>query len=328
MHMQTLQIIVALIIALCLPVYFWHQTHYVDEPKLKRSDTTSVPKQSPPENSRNSRRFRKSKKTDFDARSSLQHPVQPIDAFLVLDVEATCRQGGGLDFPNEIIEFPICLLRWKDRTPDNHSSKLEVVAKFRSFVRPSWRPILTEFCKELTGITQDQVDRSPLFPEVLALCYQFLAENGLIDFETGRRLVRYCWCSDGPFDVRDFVVKQCFISKISIPEWLQGDLLDVRMAVNDWLDYRTNNSTLNAKGSVRRTRKGTRYSLNIPAQLKALGLPEFEGRQHCGIDDCYNISKIMIELARRGISLTPNTTIYPDKRWYWMGKQGQILEEN
>ena len=30
--------------------------------------------------------------------------------------------------------------------------------------------------------------------------------------------------------------------------------------------------------------EGLRRSLNIPAQLKALGLPEFEGRQHSGID--------------------------------------------
>jgi hypothetical protein len=28
---------------------------------------------------------------------------QPYDAFLVLDVEATCVQGGGLNWPNEII---------------------------------------------------------------------------------------------------------------------------------------------------------------------------------------------------------------------------------
>lgn len=28
---------------------------------------------------------------------------QPYDAFLVLDVEATCVEGAGFDYPNEII---------------------------------------------------------------------------------------------------------------------------------------------------------------------------------------------------------------------------------
>jgi len=59
------------------------------------------------------------------------------------------------------------------------------------------------------------VDAAPLFPEVLQSFQKFLVKHGLIDELTGERLVRFCWCSDGPFDVRDFVVKQCFISKVS-----------------------------------------------------------------------------------------------------------------
>lgn len=44
---------------------------------------------------------------------------------------------------------------------------------------------------------------------------RFLANHGLIDPKSGRPIQRFCWCSDGPFDIRDFVVKQCFISKVS-----------------------------------------------------------------------------------------------------------------
>lgn len=61
---------------------------------------------------------------------------------------------------------------------------------------------------------QEQVDDSPPFPAVLESCSQFLQRNGLID-SNGQPLVRFCWCSDGPWDIRDFVVKQCFISKVS-----------------------------------------------------------------------------------------------------------------
>ncbi|KAG5639605.1 hypothetical protein H0H81_010807 [Sphagnurus paluster] len=163
---------------------------------------------------------------------------QPYEAFLVLDVEATCQLGTDFNFPNEIIEFPVCLMRWKDRTDDHRASQLEVVAEFRSFVKPSWQPVLSQFCTDLTGITQEQVDAAPSFPAVLASFQNFMIKHGLIDAHTGERLVRFCWCSDGPFDVRDFVVKQCFISKVPMPSWIQGDVLDVRTSVADWLHSR------------------------------------------------------------------------------------------
>ncbi|KAF5386757.1 hypothetical protein D9615_001814 [Tricholomella constricta] len=270
---------------------------------------------------------------------------QPYEAFLVLDVEATCHQGTDFNFPNEIIEFPVCLMQWKDRSDDQKASQLEVVAEFRSFVKPTWQPILSQFCTDLTGITQEQVDSAPSFPDVLASFEEFMIEHELVDEDTGEHLVRFCWCSDGPFDVRDFVVKQCFISKVSarahssfdvskkdpphlkyqipMPHWIQGDVLDVRTSVLDWLHScelpKYSPSTRGWDGPRRRT-------LNIPAQLKALGLPSFEGRQHSGIDDSRNIAKIIAELARRGISLHPNTAVHPNRRWQWMGKHGQILD--
>ena len=43
--------------------------------------------------------------------------------------------------------------------------------------------------------------------------------------------------------------------------------------------------------------------------------------------DTRNIARVVVELAKRGIRLEPNTAIYPGRRWQWMGKPGQILEE-
>ncbi|KAG6829986.1 hypothetical protein H0H87_009593 [Tephrocybe sp. NHM501043] len=113
---------------------------------------------SPPQKMRNSRQSRWSKKTivslPFPAPPPPPRAKQHYEAFLVLDVEATCQQGTDFNFPNEIIEFPVCLMRWKDRTDDLKASQLEVVAEFRSFVKPTWQPNLSQFCTELTGITQ------------------------------------------------------------------------------------------------------------------------------------------------------------------------------
>jgi len=69
-------------------------------------------------------------------------------------------------------------------------------------------------------------------------------------------------------------------------------------------------------------------TLNIPAQLSVLGLAPFLGRQHSGIDDTRNLARIVTELAVQGVRLQPNTSINPRRRWFWMGKSGQILEEN
>ncbi|KAI1787933.1 ribonuclease H-like domain-containing protein [Ganoderma leucocontextum] len=250
---------------------------------------------------------------------------QPYEAFLVLDVEGTCVQGSGFGYPNEIIEWPVCLLRWKDKDMKGNAQELEIVAEFRSYVRPTWRPQLSDFCQTLTGITQVQVDSAPTFPEVLQDFRTFLEKHKLLD-AAGQPLQRFCFCSDGPYDVRDFVVKQCFVSKIPVPIWLSWDVMDVRRVVGAWHDSST------ATGAAERRQAGAsplpkRVSFSISRQLHALGLEPFEGRQHSGIDDARNVCRLLIELARRGWRLEPNTHINPNRRWPWMGKRGKVLEE-
>ncbi|PIL23802.1 hypothetical protein GSI_13553 [Ganoderma sinense ZZ0214-1] len=252
---------------------------------------------------------------------------QPYEAFLVLDVEGTCVQGSGFGYPNEIIEWPVCLLRWKDKDMKGNAQELEIVAEFRSYVRPTWRPQLSDFCRTLTGITQAQVDAAPIFPEVLQDFRKFLEKHKLLD-AGGHRLQRFCFCSDGPYDIRDFVVKQCFISKIPVPTWLTWDIIDVRRTVGAWHD----SSTASGAAERRQAQAGVlplpkRVSFSISRQLHALGLEPFEGRQHSGIHDARNICRLLIELARRGWRLEPNTRINPNRRWPWMGKRGNVLEE-
>lgn len=250
---------------------------------------------------------------------------QPYDAFLVLDVEATCQEGTDFNWPNEIIEWPVILMRWRSKDAQGRAKELYVADEFRSFVKPSWRPELSAFCTTLTGITQAEVDCAPSFPAVLDSFREFMAKNGLIDGISGERLQRFTWCTDGPFDIRDFVVKQCFISKLQMPEWIKGDVLDVRKVVSYYLALQ--------ESGKRQTKivfpkpAPRRRTLNISQQLRVLSLPDFVGRQHSGIDDTRNIARIVTELAKRGIRLEPNTQIFPGRRWQWMGRPGQVLEE-
>lgn len=94
-------------------------------------------------------------------------------------------------FPNEIIEWPVVLLRWARKRSDEVEAEaagevhdggepvveaveadegeegelaaeearegewmLEVVDEYHSFVKPTWKPKLSAFCTELTAIEQ------------------------------------------------------------------------------------------------------------------------------------------------------------------------------
>ena len=77
-----------------------------------------------------------------------QGQVQDFDFFVVVDFEATCVKDARI-FPQEIIEFPAVLV-------DGATGRIE--SAFRRYVRPKHHPVLTQFCRELTGIRQEDVD--------------------------------------------------------------------------------------------------------------------------------------------------------------------------
>ncbi|HLL26021.1 MAG TPA: 3'-5' exonuclease [Kofleriaceae bacterium] len=78
--------------------------------------------------------------------------------YLVVDLEATCDDAGAVPRDeSEIIEIGAVLVDGKTLT---------AVDEFQTFVRPIVHPTLTVFCRELTTITQADVDHAPTFPEV------------------------------------------------------------------------------------------------------------------------------------------------------------------
>ncbi|KAH7107418.1 hypothetical protein BKA62DRAFT_683333 [Auriculariales sp. MPI-PUGE-AT-0066] len=95
----------------------------------------------------------------------IENDQQLYDYYLVLDVEGTCIAGSTMNWPNEIIEWPVVLLGWQD-TPQG-TRELSVLDEFRSYVRPTFRPKLSEFCTQLTGITQSDVDSAETWKEVI-----------------------------------------------------------------------------------------------------------------------------------------------------------------
>lgn len=100
-----------------------------------------------------------------------------------VDLEATCCDKGS--FPREemeIIEFGGVLL--------DKEKNWEAVDRVEFFIQPTIHPVLTEFCKKLTNITQEQVDNGLLYEQAYSLTGRYQLD----------RANQMSWCSWGEFD--------------------------------------------------------------------------------------------------------------------------------
>ena len=87
-----------------------------------------------------------------------------------MDLEATCIQthwtiGGKMiqaskSFQNEIIEIGAVKI-------NDSNDKLEIIDEFSAFIKPILNPELSDFCIQLTTITQDDINKALGFPLVL-----------------------------------------------------------------------------------------------------------------------------------------------------------------
>ncbi|MEV6558995.1 3'-5' exonuclease [Nocardia sp. NPDC051756] len=173
----------------------------------------------------------------------------------VVDVEATCWDGktppGAV---SEIIEIGLTVV-------DLASGARH--GKHRILVRPA-RSTVSEFCTELTGLTQDEVDTGVSFAEA---CRLLATEH-----ESGIRP----WASWGDYDRKQFL-SQCQATGTAYP-----------------FGHRHTNAKLvfNEAYELKR-RQGMAGALHIA------GLP-LEGRHHRGEDDAWNIAALVLDIAGRG----------------------------
>lgn len=94
---------------------------------------------------------------------------QDFQYFVVIDFEATCDKEKN-PHPQEIIEFPSVIV-------SSVTGQLE--ACFQTYVRPTCNQLLSDFCKDLTGIQQIQV--SPDFS-------LFLSTTMILDIRVNKML--------------------------------------------------------------------------------------------------------------------------------------------
>jgi inhibitor of KinA sporulation pathway (predicted exonuclease) len=173
----------------------------------------------------------------------------------VVDVEATCwNDQPPAGMVNEIIEVGLTVVDLKEgRRVSKHSIP----------VRPR-RSTVSEFCTELTSLTQAQVGGGVTFAEA---CKQLAVE-----FEAGSR----CWASWGDYDRKQFE-RQCEATRTPYPFGRRH---------------------VNAK-AVFTEAQGLRKRPGMAAALEIAGLP-LEGRHHRGDDDAWNIAALVLELHAHG----------------------------
>jgi len=108
--------------------------------------------------------------------------VETEECIIVVDLESTCDAGGRMAAHEmELIEIGAVKVRLEDG---------EILSTFRSFVRPLNHPKLSEFCTQLTGIRQREIDSADLFPQVLK------------EFQSWLNHPFWTWASWGDFDRR------------------------------------------------------------------------------------------------------------------------------
>lgn len=177
----------------------------------------------------------------------LLEPLPSHPDLIICDLEATCWNNGEHRDEMEIIEIGAVRIQ-----------QGKVTDQFSSFVRPVLHPKLSDFCKELTTITQFQVDEAQPFPVVFS---QFIDWIGSAPF---------VFCSWGRYDLHQ----------------LQNDAAQHQLPWPLQLDRH-----LNIKRCFALFRNVQPCGMERALQLMKIPL---EGTHHRGIDDARNIARLTL----------------------------------
>lgn len=193
-----------------------------------------------------------------------------VDYFVVLDFEATCERNKATQQPQEIIEVPSVLL---------DSRSLQQVAEVQLYVRPVARPTLSEFCTELTGITQETVANAPVFIEAMSVYLNWLWQHKLSNsLTTDPQLKTFAFVTVSDWDLGTLLPNQQRLTPLH-PHHHVG-----YVDFDRWVDLKRVFARCMGEGKT-----------SMVDMLNRLELP-LQGRQHSGLDDCRNTARILAAL--------------------------------
>lgn len=185
-----------------------------------------------------------------------------LQRLVVLDFEATC-DNKPTKLPQKIIEFPAVVVCAK-------TGQRIGTSEFHEYVNPH-QP-LSQFCNDLTGITQAQVDAGDPIEVVFLRHLEWLHEQGLDPYHSDVH-PRWAYVTCGDWDFQT-----CF----------PNDSVDGVPCTRRWINIKRPFRTFTGQ-------KGG----GMTGMLSKLGL-SLDGRHHSGIDDTRNIAKIASALIAMG----------------------------
>lgn len=167
--------------------------------------------------------------------------------YIVYDLEATCWENEEKEKSEmEIIEIGAVKL----------SKDYEILEKFKVVIKPEKNPILSDFCKSLTGISQEEVDNGITLREAIERFKEFIGED---EFRLG---------SWGAFD-KFIIIRECSEKDI---------------------EHSFINHHFNLKYAF--ARKVYKKPMGLEKALKFSKL-RFEGNLHRALDDSINTANIV-----------------------------------
>ncbi|EFM10565.1 Exonuclease RNase T and DNA polymerase III [Paenibacillus curdlanolyticus YK9] len=173
--------------------------------------------------------------------------------YIVYDLEFTVLRKQ--QYAADIIEIGAVKLTDGDQGPIE-------IDRFQTYVKPERNKVITTHTTEFTGITQEQVDAAPTFPDAIDLFRQWIGDT------------TYYLCSWGPDDKQHFV-RQCRDMKIEL-NWLRN--------MNDLQLYYTK---LQGNDASKR--------IGLARALETAGFV-FDGAQHRALDDAANTARLFVRM--------------------------------
>ncbi|KAL3623004.1 hypothetical protein CASFOL_031820 [Castilleja foliolosa] len=205
----------------------------------------------------------------FPQNYAYDYQLQDFQYFVVIDFEATCDKEKN-PHPQEIIEFPAVIV-------SSHTGQLE--ACFQTYVRPTYNQVLSDFCKDLTGIQQIQVDRGVTLSEALLKHDKWLEKKGI-------KNTNFAVVTWSDWDCRVMLESECRFKKIRKPQYF-----------NRWI---------NLKVPFQEVFGGVRC--NLKQAVETAGLT-WQGRAHCGLDDARNTARLLALIMHKGFKFSFTNSI-------------------
>lgn len=210
-------------------------------------------------------------------RRGLDAPDQEFTHLIVLDFEWTADNKARMLPHPEIIEWSCVLVNMTPRPA-------RIVSELQLYVKPEHNPVLTTFSKELTAISQAQVDAGCSLREAIATFEQWMKAHGLLvvannttsNANTSPSKLNYAIVTWSDSDLGSTLSTQ--MRALEIPR---------RPHFDAWI---------NLKIAYERVYK--KSSRGLQRCVEAIGL-RFDGRAHSGLVDSINTARIVLDMVNR-----------------------------